>query len=218
MTIHEPLTFASDLLISALAGALGWRLLRRDAAAGAAGAPARTWAWALLATAVGAAGGGLWHAIAPEIPLALSKPLWTLSLAAIGVASAALLVATARALLGERSRRLLVALALVQLALYLLWITTHDDFLFVIVDYGSAMLVVLGLHLWALVRRRAPGARRIAEAVVLSLAAAAIQQSSLRLGPLDHNVLYHLVQLGAFVLFYLGARDQGRGPATRAAG
>ncbi len=205
MSLHEPFTFASDLLLAIVAGGLGARLLRR---AGASREPhargTRAWGWALLLTGCGALTGGIWHAVAPEIPPWAATILWKSTLVTIGAASALMLTATAFAHLGAPGRRLLVGLALVELAVYLVWIAGHDDFLFVIYDYGSAMLAVLAVHLWAAARHR-PGAGRIAAAVLLSLAAAAIQQSPLALGPLDHNVLYHLVQLAALVLFFVGA-------------
>jgi len=209
MTIHEPFVFLTDLLLAALGAGFGLRLLRlgRDLPA------TRRWAWALLLTAIGSLSGGVWHAVAPELPPFAATLLWKTTLFAIGGASAAMVAATAAATLRPRAGRWLLGAALAQLVVYLGWASVHDDFLGVVVDYGLAMLAVLVLHLRAMLHG-APGARRIVEAVVLSFAAAAIQRSPLALGPLDHNTLYHLVQGAALALFYLGARD-GRHGAVR---
>jgi len=203
MTIHEPFVAATDLLLAVLAGTFAWRLLGRPRPAAA-----RAWGWALASTAVASLLGALSHAVGPALPPLAATLLWKATMAAIGGASAGMLIATARATLAAGARRWLVGAALVELALYLVWIALADEFLWAVVDYGVALVVVLALHAAAL--GRVGGARRIVEAVLLSFVAAVVQQSPLALGPLDHNTLYHLVQAIALVLFYLGARDSGR--------
>jgi hypothetical protein len=209
MTIHEPWTFATDVALAALAAGLGVALLRRAGRRREtpAARAARLWGWALVATAAGALLGGLWHAIAPEIAAALARPLWKVAIAAIGVASALMLAATAEACLAGGARAALRAFALAQLLVYLGWTALHDDFVWVIADYASAMLIVLVLHAIAAARGRLAGARAIALAVLLSFAAAGIQQSPLAVGPLHHNDLYHLLQMAALYLFWRGARS-----------
>ena len=55
MTVHEPATLLTDLLLGALAGWLAGRLRRNPAA------PARWWSRALLLTAASALVGGTYH-------------------------------------------------------------------------------------------------------------------------------------------------------------
>jgi hypothetical protein len=44
-------------------------------------------------------------------------------------------------------------------------------------------------------------------AVAVSFGAAAVQQSSVQIGPLNHNDVYHLIQLFGNWLFYQGAGE-----------
>jgi len=73
--------------------------------------------------------------------------------------------------------------------------TGHDDYLYVIIDTGIALAIVAVLH-------RSPW---ILAGVAVSLVAAGVQASGFDLHPhLNHNDLYHLVQIAAMILFYRG--------------
>ena len=65
---------------------------------------------------------------------------------------------------------------------------------------------------------RLPGARLMAAGISLSIAAAAVQASALRLHlivPLDHNGLFHLVQMIATVVLAGGVRAGLQPPPRR---
>lgn len=83
----------------------------------------------------------------------------------------------------------------------------HDDFRYVIYDYAPAMALVLLLEVVALARGRGRGAGWIILGILLSFAAAGIQRSELTFAAnFNANDLYHLVQIGALVVLYFGAR------------
>jgi len=80
----------------------------------------------------------------------------------------------------------------------------HDEFVYVIVEYGLAMLCVLVLMV---TRRHHVGdvAWWIVAGIAVSIAAALIQQSGFDLHRnLNHNDLQHLVQMVAVWLLYGG--------------
>lgn len=81
------------------------------------------------------------------------------------------------------------------------WMITHDSFLFVIVDYGIALIVVLSTQAYAWVHDRAESAPWIMSSVVVSIIAAAVQQAPIPW----HNDIYHGIQLIALWLLYRGA-------------
>jgi hypothetical protein len=75
-----------------------------------------------------------------------------------------------------------------------------DDFTLFIAYEGVAMVATLLIYLHLAVGRGMPGARRVAAGVALTLVAAMVQASSLRLElvwTFDHNSLFHLVQIPA---------------------
>ena len=81
MSIHEPMTVATDYLLAVAATIFGVRLLR---------AGAKMWALAFFATAVASLLGGTYHGIAWE-------PLWKPTVYAVGLASLFLLAGLGRA-------------------------------------------------------------------------------------------------------------------------
>ncbi len=78
MTIHEPATLATDLLLAVLGGGLAWRLRKRVAADNRA---ALWWCGALWAMALSALVGGLYHGFAPNFHAAVDGVWWRLVLA-----------------------------------------------------------------------------------------------------------------------------------------
>jgi len=85
------------------------------------------------------------------------------------------------------------------------WMSTHDDFIFVIADYGSALVLILVLAWTSSAAGLGAAARWITAGVAVSVVAAAIQ--ALKLAPhpqFNHNDLFHVVQMGALYLLYRG--------------
>jgi hypothetical protein len=98
----------------------------------------------------------------------------------------------------------LLALALLKLAVFWVWIWRDDRFIWVVADTGIAFAVVALLHLW---RFREPGARWLLAGVGLSLVAGAVQASGFDLHRLfNHNDLYHVIQIAAMLAYYRGVR------------
>ncbi len=204
MNVHEPMTLATDLLLGAVAFALAMPLVSRRALGRRA---RRLWGWALALTGLAAWTGGVWHGFGPAMSAALAAALWKVTVFAIGGAAAAMLAGAAIAALRPPARTLLLALVAIKLVLYLAWMSRHDDFRYVIYDYAPAMGLVLCLQIVAAARGRRAGSGLIAAGILLSLVAAAIQRSEATYGVhFNANDLYHLVQIGALVLFFCGAR------------
>lgn len=191
--ISEPMTLATDYLLAVAAAILGVRALRT-----AGGEDARRW-WgvAFLALALGAALGGTHHGFRLEA-------LWKPTVLVLGVASAAMVAGSALATARGMARLALLAVAAAKLAVYWFWVWRDDRFIWVVADTGSAFALVALLHLAAW---RRPGSRWMVAGVAVSIAAAAVQASGLDLHRhFNHNDLYHLVQLGALLLYYRGVR------------
>jgi hypothetical protein len=117
------------------------------------------------------------------------------------------------ATLGGMTRFGVLTAALAKIGLYIAWMRTHDDFIYVVLDTGSALLVVAALHLWRWNGMMLAG-------VVVSVLAGVVQASGLRLHEhFNHNDLYHVIQIAGVVLLYRGARrltDWVDGSAARA--
>jgi hypothetical protein len=184
MTIHEPMTLATDYLLTIAAAAFAIRLWRTN----------RPWSLAFLFTAAGSFFGGTYHGFAPVLHVLTTIVLWKLTVYSLGLASFFLVLGSGRNLL---------LVALVKLIVYMSWMTAHSEFVWVIVDYGIALLIIAVMQLV----RRGPSTPWVIGSIVVSVIGALVQMSRLRLHEhFNHNDLYHVIQLLALWLLYRGGK------------
>jgi len=200
MTIYEPATLLTDVVLAGVAGALGARLLAAGRAPGRSGT--RLWAAAFLAGATAALAGGIVHGFGPSLAPALKALLWRLVLVGAGLACGLLLAGTAVAALRGTARRLCLVLVAGQLVAYLALVARSDD-IRLAAGYGGitiVLLLVLGL---VTARRDGRLLAALVAALALSAAGIAVQQARVAaLGPFNHNDLCHLLQTAAVWPFY----------------
>ena len=203
MTILEPTTMITDYLLCALAVVLGLRLWRAGRASGET--TVQLWGASFLTTAVAAFVGGTAHGFAAMLGITGQMVLWKLTVWSIGLTAFQLLAATAHAALGGTTRRVVLALAALQLVVFVVWMIRHEAFIWVIADYLPAVLVALVLQLRLCLRHR-PGAGWLIAGLLTTLVGAAVQASGFALHPsFNHNDLYHVIQMAATVMLYCGA-------------
>ncbi len=201
MRITEPMTLATDYVMGAFAAVWGVRLLRAAAATGSL--PTRLWGALFVATAVASFAGGSYHGFIQMMTPAAARTLWKVTLVATGVGSATLLAGAALAATTGTLQRVLVVVAVVKLVAYVWWVSSHDDFIFVIYDYGSALLVVVILAWWSSSLGITASAGWIFGGAAVAVVAALIQ--ALELAPhrhFNHNDLFHVVQMVALYFLY----------------
>jgi hypothetical protein len=187
----EPITAATDVLLAIAAAWFAFLIVRASI-----DKAARLLAGALAVTACGALAGAAYH-------MARSSALWKVSALPIGAASYLFGSAVAVAYLSSLGQRIARIILGLQLAAYALAVALSDDFRVVIADYGSIMLAIL---LLCLLRLRDIAARWIVASVVISFAAAVVQMSTFQVGRLNHNDLYHLIELLGLFCMYRGGR------------
>jgi len=183
--IAEPATVITDYILGAVAAWASFQLFRNPERS------RRYWALAFAALAAGAFFGGTWHGFLR------SDLLWKATVLSVGVASFGMLAGSG---LAVTQGRLLLILATLKLAAYTAWMLLHDEFIYVVLDTGIALLVVAALHLW---KWNGP----ILAGVGLSAIAGLVQASGFALhAHFNHNDLYHVIQTLAVVLLYQGAK------------
>ncbi len=197
------MTVLTDYLLGIWVLWLGLRLWRQgrrlnDRATG-------DWSLVFIFSAVAAFSGGTAHGF-PDLLDGIGRALlWKLTVQAVGIASLCFLSAIIRSMFRGRVRHILMAVAFVKWAVYAWWMTSHDAFLYVVLDYLPSLLFVGGMQAWCWLKKGRIAGRWIALGVVISLVAAGIQQSGLSLHRhFNHNDLYHVVQMVAFYLLYRG--------------
>lgn len=200
MPITEPMTLATDWLLAAVVFGLGMWLWRRRGDRRSVS----LWAIVFFATSLAALTGGAWHGFHSGLDAVVAEGLWKLTTFSIGVASFALVGAAAFAGFTGSWRGWILGLGGLKLAAFVGWMAFHDDFRSVIVDYLASILVVAIVAAigWRRGERWAPW---IVAGLAVSLGAAGIQASGLDLARwFNHNDLYHVIQIGAFVLLARG--------------
>jgi len=189
LSIEEPMTLATDYLLAGVSAWLAFLIFRLGGS--------KHWAAALCCLALAALAGGTYHGF-PQFHPGL---LWGAAELFAGLASFLMAVATARAT--GYFPRTIFSLAAAKLMLYLSWIVSHDEFIWVVVDTASALLFVAVLH----TIKRDAAWRWMVGGVALSVVAALVQAAGLAPHPrFNHNDLYHVIQIAALWLFYRGAR------------
>ena len=182
--MNEPTTVLTDYALAAVSAFLGWKLIPRS----------KFWSLAFLALALGALLGGTWHGFWQ------SDLLWKATTLAVGLASFGMVAGSANAATTGKLRSALIGFAAGKLIAYSVWMLYHDDFIWVVADTASALLIVGGLYLWRFNGWMLAG-------VAVSVLAGLAQASGLRLHQhFNHNDLYHVIQIGAMLAFYKGLK------------
>ena len=186
--MNEPTTVITDYLLGVVAAWVAVLLFRSPQRS------QRFWALAFAALALGAFLGGSWHGFAR------SAALWKATVVTVGVTSFGMLAGSAVATLTSTTRLAVLTGAAAKLVLYLTWMRDHDEFIYVVLDTGSALLAVAALHVWKWNAMMLAG-------VAVSVLAGIAQASGIRLHEhFNHNDLYHLIQIAGVILLYRGAR------------
>ena len=183
--MNEPTTVITDYLLGVVAAWVAFQLLKEKERS------RFYWGIAFAALAAGAFLGGTWHGFVR------SELLWKATVLSVGVASFGMVTGSALATLRSRA---LPVLAAVKLAAYIGWMLFHDEFIYVVLDTGSALLVIAALHLW---KWNGPMLAGVGVSVIAGL----VQASGFALHEqFNHNDLYHLIQIAGVLLLYHGAK------------
>ncbi|HKR65676.1 MAG TPA: hypothetical protein VJZ00_18235 [Thermoanaerobaculia bacterium] len=174
MNVAEPMTLATDYLICVIAIVFGVRLWRVF----------RPWSLAFFFTAAGSLFGGTFHGFG-------GFAMWKATIFSIALASFFLL---------SGCGRVLTSIGIVKLVATMSWMIAHDDFQWVILDYGISLLLV---GIWIRVRPRS--APWVWGSIAVSVLAALVQHLGFSPHPhFNHNDLYHVIQIVALWLLYRG--------------
>jgi hypothetical protein len=187
--------------------------LRRTVPAG----PRRAvWLAALGLLASGAALGVVAHGLA--LPAETLDAVWQPLYLALGGSVALFVVGAVADWRGPAAARVALPVMLaVAAGFYLVTRWRGGDFVVFVVYEAAALLFALAVYVSLHRRGALPGAGSLALAFGVSLAAGAVQaggRARLGLGwPLDHNGVFHLIQLAGLALLGHGLRRSLRAPA-----
>ena len=204
MNITEPMTLLTDYALGTVAGVMGISLRRIGRVQHQVST--KWWAGAFIAVALAAFIGGTCHGAGHILGQGTLAILWKATIVISGFISFFILVAAATKCLSQRWHLWVIGIAVIKLVLYLVWISSHHEFRYVIFDYGSVLIVALCLYGFAY-HLNTNGALWIIGGLLLSVVAAIFQHRGLDLSVhFNHNDLYHVIQIGAMYLLYRGVK------------
>jgi hypothetical protein len=198
----EPDVALTDFAITAECALFTWLLLR--------GAPDSS-------AAMGALAGGTVHGFLLNNDSLAGAVLWRVALLALGLSAYAAWSIGGLILFAEGTARVIRRLAAVAGVAYAVVVLAVDQRFWIAIANYAPSVVFLGMGFLVVHRRTShraalPGL----VGVVLTIAAAVVQRRQIALDPvhLDHNALYHLIQMTAFGLIFLAGRHLIAAPAV----
>ena len=153
--------------------------------------------------------GGTAHGFIHEKTSLLHTAVWNSTLIAIGVAGLAAWLIGVRLVSSYTVRKWISGAAVTLFVIYCtVVVLIVNSFLVAIIYYLPATLFLFMAFLWRYLQRRSSHGLSGMTGLLLTLAAAGIQQAGVALHPIwfDHNALYHLIQAVALLLLFLAAR------------
>jgi hypothetical protein len=199
----ELTTAATDAVLGVLCVVIVFRLGRTGVSA-AWNRGLWRWVFALLglASLLGAFAHGL------DVPEWVRTMVWWPLYLSLGVAVALFVVAGIHDWRGEGAARAALPWGIaIGVGFFGLTQVLGGAFLVFVVYEGLAMVAALAIYVGLRTRARFPGAGTIAAGITLSIVAAVVQASALSarvIVPLDHNGLFHLLQIAATVTLAVG--------------
>ena len=165
------------------------------------------WALGMACLAAASLAGGTFHGFSNSLAQSILRSLWKITVYTIGLASFFWFAGALCASVTGTVRRWFMIVPWLQLAVFSWWMTIHDEFLFVIYDYGSMSVGVLVLQLYGWYKFQDRSAPWLITGVLISVLAAVVQAAGLSFHRhFNHNDLYHVIQMGGMVVFCRGAR------------
>ena len=166
------------------------------------------------ATAVSALTGGIVHGFFTANYTTTGVVLWRLTLIAVGVVAVATWAIGARLLLPPSAARIVLTIVAIVAAAYAVAIAVvSDDFRIAIAHYLAPTLFLLAAFAVVYARDRRSSLLAGVIGMVLTLAAAYVQQRQVAVHPVyfNHNALYHAIQaVGLLLIYWTGRTLVGR--------
>jgi hypothetical protein len=203
MQISEPMTMFTDYLI--FAQSLYFLFKIKSQLGENEEVSQKVWGLALLAIGLASFFGGSNHGFALMLPENISQLLWKLTTYTIGIVSFLIFYGTMKASVAKKWHKPLFAISFLQMIVYFIWMLNHDSFIYVIINYVPAMLMVFVFQLISKIKYNTGSENFMMLGVVISFIGAGVQQSGFDLHHhFNHNDIYHVIQMLGNYMFYRG--------------
>jgi hypothetical protein len=204
MKITEPMTMITDYLLGGYIIYLSYQIyLHADSGLLLSSG---FFVLAFVSSAIGAFVGGTSHGFKTYFSDRQNIIIWKITLYTIGIGSMTMLIGTVIATIQNSVLAIvLILFAVIKFIIYAWWMIRHDEFMYVILDYAPTMLLIIIIKGVSYFQYEDTSSIWIIAGIVVSFIAAGIQASGKGLHKhLNHNDIFHLVQMPAMYLIYRG--------------
>jgi hypothetical protein len=203
--ISEPMTLVTDYVIAVM-GFYYWSALF-DIKKRQKNTAKNSWAFCFLFLGLAAFLGGTHHGFSAYFTPFLGQAIWKITTYSIGIVSFLFVAGTAKGFFGPKAARVWSWIAGLKLVVFWLWMISHSDFLYLVIDYVPSLTAVFVFSIIAFLKEKNVSSPWLAAGVIVSFIGAGIQVGELSPHTFfNHNDLYHVIQMGALYLFFRGAR------------
>ncbi|HTR18759.1 MAG TPA: hypothetical protein VMH91_02145 [Candidatus Paceibacterota bacterium] len=201
--IHDPFVSFTDLLLSIEAGIFAFWIARH-----APRGTLRTLVTALFTALTGASFfGALFHAFFPlQVATSGGWYMWILTTCWLGAVAVMLYALSVHCIFGPRVLRVVWIPLLALFVVYEYCIVAVDYHYSTVIDFYAPALAIFSFYaLWKALTSTS-GWGVVFFGAALTAVAALAQSSTIEIGPLDHNAIYHVLQALALALLFIGFR------------
>lgn len=198
--LSEPTTALTDYALGLESLILGILLFK-----GSAGQySVMLWGLAFLCIGTAAMIGGTVHGFRQGLSKLTSK-LWKIIPVTVGIAGLSLVCGIVIADIRPSLQPFFIIAILTKFVICVYWSIRNNSFRYIVYDSLSSIGVILIMQLIFLFTHTGPGAIWILAGILVCFVAGAVQLSKFSLHRhLNHNDLYHLIQMAAMYLLYRG--------------
>jgi hypothetical protein len=162
------------------------------------------WGISFILIAAAAVAGGTFHGFRGQLGW-LANPLWQMVVYSVGLCALLMACSTIFATIKPSWQQILLVILVVKFGIFVLRASTHTQYKYVAYEGLTSMGIILVLQIAALITRHQMSAKWILAGTAISVAAAGIQISGFNLHRhLNHNDLYHIVQMIGMYVWYRG--------------
>jgi hypothetical protein len=205
--ITEPMTLFTDYLLTAIGLILAIKLFIKNRALRQK--TVKLFAATLLLMSLGFFFGGTYHGFKEITGPFAADVTWRITIYLANITSFFLILSGAYLVKNSTAKRRLIVAGGMKLACFLVISSLNDQFKFVLLDYGTSIVILMSI----LIYLAAKNIRRKAALITLSGLSVAILAGLIQFSGFsphryfNNNDLYHVIQIAGTYLIYLGAKS-----------
>ena len=160
---------------------------------------------AFSTSAIAAFAGGTYHSFFTSMNHTIHTVFWTITVYALSFTSLFMFIAVILSSVFPLMRTSLLIIAWLKFMLFVCWMAIHDDFKYVIIDYGLTLIGILILQIYVIKYWKENYSKWIISGVIVAFFGGMFQLIGFDISKIfNHNDIFHIFQIISLYLLYKG--------------